>query len=101
MTAEHTAVRSSGCGPNRMGASPPATGSEFTDGWIQKGEEKGKAEGEARAKAQDILKVLEARALQPTAGQRKQVTDCTDISQLDAWFDRALTASSAAQVFQD
>jgi len=71
--------------------------SEFIDSWIQKG----KAEGEARAKAQDIFKVLEARALQPTAGQRKRVTDCTDISQLDAWFDRALTASSAAQVFQD
>jgi hypothetical protein len=79
--------------------------SEFIDSWIQKGEEKGKAEGkaegEARAKAQAILKVLDARGLQPTSEQREQVTACADAGQLDTWFDRALTATSAAQVFQN
>jgi hypothetical protein len=39
-----------------------------------------------------------ARGLKPTA---EQVTACADTGQLDAWFDRALTATSAAQVFQD
>ncbi len=71
--------------------------SEFIDSWIQKGE----AEGEARAKAQAILKVLDARGLKPTAEQREQVTACADTGQLDVWFDRALTATSAAQVFQE
>ena len=65
---------------------------EFVDGFIE--------QGEARAKAQDILKVLNFRGLKPTDEQREQVTASTDLAQLDLWFDRALTATSADEVFR-
>jgi hypothetical protein len=63
--------------------------------WLDDIEDRGKAS----AKAEDILKVLDARHLDPTDGHRKQVTACSDIAQLDRWFDRALTASTVADVF--
>jgi hypothetical protein len=78
--------------------------SEFIDSWKQAGLEEGRAQGihqgEAQAKAQDILKVLNSRGLKPTDKQREQVTTSTDLAQLDLWFDRALTATSADEVFR-
>ncbi len=66
---------------------------------IEQGRVQGIAEGIIRAKADDILKVLDARNLKPTKDQRGQVSVATDLAQLDRWFDRALTAASAAEVF--
>ena len=67
------------------------------DQGIAEGEARGKAEGKAEA----VLKLLDARGLAPTDGQRQQVTSSTDSAQLDRWFDRAITASRAAEVFAD
>jgi predicted transposase YdaD len=67
------------------------------DQGIIEGEAKGKAEG----KAEDILKLLVARHLAPSQEQRQRVTSCTDSAQLDLWFDRAITATTAAEVFTD
>jgi hypothetical protein len=67
------------------------------DQGIIEGEAKGKAEG----KAEDILKLLVARHLAPSQEQRQRVTSCTDSAQLDLWFDRAITATTAAEVFAD
>jgi hypothetical protein len=53
----------------------------------------------AEVKAQDVLKILDARHLAPSADQRQQVTDCTDLPQLTRWFDRAITATTIAEVF--
>jgi hypothetical protein len=64
---------------------------------ISEGEAKGKAEG----KAEDVLKLLDARHLAPSKDQRQRVTSCTDSAQLDLWFDRAITAGSATEVFAD
>jgi hypothetical protein len=61
----------------------------------------GMAEGAIRAKAEDILKVLDARHLKPTKEQRGQVNAATDLTKLDRWFDRALTAATAAEIFAD
>jgi flagellar biosynthesis/type III secretory pathway protein FliH len=68
---------------------------------IAEGEAKGKAEGEAKGKAEAVLKLLDARRLAPSKEQRKQVASCTDTAQLDLWFDRAITAATAAEVFAD
>ena len=68
---------------------------------IEQGREQGIVEGIIRAKAEAILKVLDARNLKPTKDQRGQVNVATDLAQLDRWFDRALTAASAAEVFAD
>jgi len=61
----------------------------------------GEARGEARGKAEAVLKLLEARGLAATDEQRQQVTSSTNPAQLDLWFDRAITAGTAAEVFAD
>jgi hypothetical protein len=66
---------------------------------LEQGRELGIVEGTIRAKAEDILKILDARHLKPTKDQRGQVNAATDLAQLDRWFDRALTAANAAEVF--
>jgi flagellar biosynthesis/type III secretory pathway protein FliH len=68
---------------------------------IEQGIEQGLERGAANAKAQDILKVMDARGLSLTQEQRANVTATAGITQLDAWFDRALTATTAAGVFED
>jgi hypothetical protein len=68
---------------------------------LEQGREQGIVEGAIRAKAEAILKVLDARLLKPTKDQRGQVNAATDIVQLDRWFDRALNAATTAEVFAD
>jgi hypothetical protein len=70
------------------------------DQGIAEGKAAGIAEGKAEGKAEDVLKLLDARHLAPSEKQRQQVTSCTDAAQLDLWFDRAITASSAVEVFE-
>ena len=65
------------------------------DDGISIGVAKGKAEGKAEA----VLRLLDARHLDPSQEQRDQVTSCTDAAQLNLWFDRAITAGTAAEVF--
>jgi hypothetical protein len=67
----------------------------------EQGREQGIVEGTIRAKADGILKILDARQLKPTKDQRGQVSEATDLAQLDRWFDRSLTAATAAEVFAD
>jgi len=73
----------------------------FVNVGIEKGREQGIVEGAIRAKAEAILKILDARHLKPTKDQRGQVNAATDLAQLDRWFDRALIAATAAEVFAD
>jgi hypothetical protein len=83
--------------------------SKFVDGWYQQGraagEAKGMAEGIARGEtkrgATDILRILKSRGLRPTPAQRELIESCDDLGQLDTWFDRALTATAVAMVFED
>ena len=71
------------------------------DQGIAEGEAKGKVEGKVEGKAEDVLKLLDARHLAPSMDQRQQVTSCTDAAQLNRWFDRAITAGTANEVFDD
>jgi hypothetical protein len=68
---------------------------------IERGIEKGDQQGAARTKAQDVLKVIDARKLKPTREQRAMVTADAGLDKLDVWFDRALTAATAADIFKD
>jgi hypothetical protein len=70
--------------------------SDFIEGFVHQGEIKGKSE----AKAEDVLKIIDARAIDVTDEQRDQVSSCTDIAQLDQWFDSALTAQTATDIFK-
>ncbi len=67
------------------------------DEGIAEGEARGKAEGKAEA----VLRLLDARGLAPSPEQRQRVSSTTDPAQLDRWFDRAIAASTAAEVFTD
>ena len=59
-----------------------------------------KAEGKAEGKAEDVLKVLQRRGFELTPDLVQRVHAATDITQLDAWFDRALDATRLEDVFQ-
>jgi hypothetical protein len=67
----------------------------FVDRLLAEGEAKGEAKGEART----ILRVLAARGLEAPADVRERVLSCTDVSQLDIWADKAVTAASLEEVF--
>jgi hypothetical protein len=58
-------------------------------------------QGAAEAKAKDILKIIDARHIKVTDQRREQVSSCTDLTQLDEWFDRALNAETVADIFKD
>ena len=77
------------------------TTSEYEKTFIERIHDEGIAEGEAKGKAEAVLKLLDARHLAPSKEQRQRVTSCTDTLQLDLWFDRAITASTVAEVFAD
>jgi len=66
--------------------------SDFIEGFVQ--------QGEVKAKSEAVLKIIDSRAIKVTAEQREQVASCTDIAQLDQWFDSALTAETAADIFK-
>jgi hypothetical protein len=73
----------------------PKFHSTFVDGLLQQGEDK----GAVRSKVEDLIKVVQARGLELTQAQQELVTSCSDLSQLDAWFDRALDAKTADEIF--
>jgi hypothetical protein len=77
------------------------TTSEYEKTFVERIHDQGIAEGEAKGKAEDVLKLLDARRLAPSEDQRQQVTSCTDAAQLNRWFDRAITAGTANEVFDD
>jgi hypothetical protein len=80
---------------------------EFIDGLLDRGraegEARGRAEGEARGRAEGeaamLLRVLAARGFTVPDEIRQQVQSCTDLTQLETWFDRAVTAKSLDEVF--
>jgi hypothetical protein len=86
--------------------------SDFIEGFVQEGLDKGMAQGMAKgmakgmaqgaikAKAEDILKIIDARGIDVTADQRERIASCTDIDQLDEWFDSALIAGTAAEILK-
>jgi hypothetical protein len=63
------------------------------------GEAAGRAKGEVRGRADMLLRVLAARGLEVPDRVRERVLACTDLSQLDAWGDSAVAATSLDDVF--
>jgi hypothetical protein len=66
----------------------------FLDAFIAEGLAKGRAEGEA----QMLLRYLDSRFAVPSL-IRDRIAACTDTDQLEAWFDRAITATDLDEVF--
>jgi hypothetical protein len=74
---------------------------EWKDDFIESYVKIGVDQGEANTKAQDLLKVIDARKLKPTKEQRAMVTADAGLDKLNLWFDRALTAATASDIFKD
>lgn len=74
--------------------------SDWGKGLLAEGIAKGRAEGIAKGKAEDILVALETRGIPIDDPTRRQIITCTDLSQLDTWFRRSITATSASELFR-
>ena len=72
---------------------------------MAKGVAKGKAEGMAEGKAEGMARMLErlldTRGLTLTEELRERLSGCKDEALLQRWFDRAITASTPTEVFDD
>ncbi|MFH8463828.1 hypothetical protein [Streptomyces sp. NPDC017991] len=60
---------------------------------------KGQALGQARGRAQDILRLLALREINVPEAARERITGCTDLETLGVWFDRAVTAAGVEELF--
>jgi predicted transposase/invertase (TIGR01784 family) len=69
----------------------------------QEGHKSGLAEGHksglAEGKRDALLRLLARRGLAPSEDERGRITACVDVATLDCWFDKALMARTAAEVF--
>jgi hypothetical protein len=52
-------------------------------------------------RAADVLHILDVREIPLTDLERERITTCEDRTELECWFDRAIAAESAAEVFYD
>ncbi|MBS2537503.1 hypothetical protein KGQ20_32595 [Catenulispora sp. NF23] len=73
--------------------------SSFSRQLRAEGHAEGRAEGAAEGRAASLRRVLDIRGIAITEEQGGRLSGCTDLDQLDAWLDRALTATSASEVF--
>ncbi|MFB8245212.1 hypothetical protein ACFC5X_09205 [Streptomyces sp. NPDC055952] len=58
-------------------------------------------EGKAEGTVESILRVLHKRGVPLTPDDHERITACTDLDTLTEWFDRSLTATSAAELFPE
>ena len=56
-------------------------------------------QGEARGRAEDVLAELGARGIEVTDDVRERISGCTDLGQLRTWILRAVTATTADDLF--
>lgn len=66
-----------------------------------KSEERGELRGQARAGTRAVLSVLAARGLHVPEDVRCQITVCENSSVLDRWIGRAVTVTSAIEIFNE
>jgi hypothetical protein len=72
---------------------------EFIDGLLDRGRAEGKTEGRAEGEAAMLLRVLAARGFTVPDAIRQRILSCTDLAQLEAWGDRAVTVNSVDEIF--
>lgn len=73
-------------------------GEELIEQGRQEGLARGLARGVIRGRAEDILRILTARGMHLDEQARQRILTCTDVATLDRWFDKALNATSLADV---
>ncbi|MFE9023167.1 hypothetical protein ACFYNL_31985 [Streptomyces sp. NPDC007808] len=63
--------------------------------------EEGIEQGMEKERAAKVLKLLDLRGIPVPGWVRERVGACSDLDRLDAWFERALHAHSAEDLFVD
>jgi hypothetical protein len=74
---------------------------DFIDGLLDQGRAEGEAKGRAEGEAKMLLRVLAARGLAVPSEVRERILSCTDTTRLEAWADRAVSAASITEIFED
>ncbi|WP_058044445.1 hypothetical protein [Streptomyces roseifaciens] len=59
----------------------------------------GTAKGEAKGKAEMVLRVLEHRGVPVSDRDRERIAECTDLGIVQGWADRAFTVASIEELF--
>ncbi|WGD41355.1 hypothetical protein [Streptomyces cathayae] len=59
-----------------------------------------RGEGRIEGRTEDILRLLDGRGIEVSAEELERIAGCGDLDTLDVWFTRAITATSAAEVFE-
>jgi hypothetical protein len=72
------------------------TGSEYRSELFREIDARGQALGEGHA----VLTVLDTRGVPVPEAVREQILACTDLTQLDTWLRRAVTAATADDVIR-
>ncbi len=67
----------------------------------EEGREEGRQQGLLQGRAEYVLRILTARGVQVDEPARQRILTCTDLATLDRWFDRALNATTLAEVLDD
>ena len=58
------------------------------------------AKGLEQGKIEALLNILKARGLEPSKSQRKRITSCSDVEQLDTWILRAVTEDNLRTILK-
>jgi len=61
--------------------------------------QEGLVEGQAVGRRDSLRRILELRGITLTVDEQNRISRCADLEALDQWLRKALTASTAAQVF--
>ncbi|WP_375768660.1 Rpn family recombination-promoting nuclease/putative transposase [Archangium gephyra] len=74
---------------------------ELMRSWGEKLIERGMRRGQAKERAESVLRILDARGVHVGDEARQRILSCRDLVTLDRWFDRALKASTLSYVLGD
>ncbi len=72
--------------------------SDFARKYVAQGRAEGKAEGKAEGRADALLQLLAVRGVSLSDAQRADVLACRDVTTLERWFERAVTARTIDDV---
>jgi hypothetical protein len=64
------------------------------------GRAEGRVEGRAEGEVDALLRVLAARGVEVPEDVHARIRACTDMGQLNTWIDRAVAATSIADLFE-
>jgi len=74
--------------------------SEFAQKYFFEGKHEGKEEGELKGEAKMLLRIIDRRGVAISSHDRERVMSCAGASQIEAWADRALTATTRDEIFE-